>query len=174
MDDLIENLRHEFGRHKFLCDRALATLDDQQFFRRPENHVNSAAIVVKHLAGSFISRWTDFYSSDGEKPDRMREQEFHITESDTRSMLLENWNFAWQQLFDVLDNTPDSNLNSMVTIRGETHTVLQALLRGLTHAAYHAGQILYIARLRQPDGEWLTIKPGESASHTGKYLQRRW
>lgn len=165
MDDLLADLTHEFRRHKDLADRAMAQLDDEQFFRRPGEAVNPVALIVKHLAGNLASRWSDFLTTDGNKPSRDRDREFLLTEQDTRANLLSAWERGWQTLYDTLAGLQMSDLEKTVTIRGEAHTVVQALLRGVTHAAYHTGQILYVARLLRPDAVWLTIAPGQSRSH---------
>jgi uncharacterized damage-inducible protein DinB len=165
MDNLLTDLTHEFRRHKDLADRAMAALDDEQFFRRPGEAVNPIALIVKHLAGNLASRWSDFLTSDGDKPSRDRDSEFLLTEQDTRANLLAAWERGWQTLFDTLADLQASDLEKSVTIRGEPHTVVQALLRGVTHAAYHTGQILYVTRLLRPDAAWLTIPPGQSRSH---------
>jgi uncharacterized damage-inducible protein DinB len=173
MADLLADLRHDFRRHKDLADRAMAHLDDSEFFRRPAEHVNSVALIVKHLAGNLASRWTDFLTTDGEKASRDRDGEFLLTEQDTRASLLAAWERGWTALFDTFAGLGESDLDKSVTIRGESHRVTQALLRGLSHAAYHAGQILYLVRLWRPDSPWLTVAPGQSRKVRGGYLQPR-
>jgi hypothetical protein len=173
MDDLLADLRHEFRRYKDLADRAMAHLDDQEFVRRPAEHVNPVALIVKHLAGNLASRWTDFLATDGEKPSRDRDGEFLLTEHDTRANLLAAWEHGWTALFDTLESLGESDLGKSVTIRGERHRVAQALLRGLSHAAYHTGQILYLVRLWRPESPWLTIPPGQSRKVRGAYFQGR-
>src|SRR5262245_52913010 len=171
MENLLADLRHDFGRHKSLADRAMAELNDQDFFRRPAAHVNPVALIVKHLAGNLASRWTDFLTTDGEKASRDRDGEFLLSEQDTRAGLLAAWERGWTALFDTLDTLRDADLSKSVTIRGERHRVPQALLRGLSHAAYHTGQILYLARLWRPECPWLTVPPGQSRKDGGAYLQ---
>lgn len=173
MEDLLADLRHEFHRHKDLADRALATLDDLEFVRRPVGHVNSVAIIVKHLAGNLASRWTDFLTADGEEAGRDRDSEFLLTEQDTRANLLTAWERGWKALFDALKILTGSDLTRTVMIRGERHSVPQALLRGLSHAAYHTGQILYLARVWRPDSPWLTIPPHASRNARSAYLGAR-
>jgi hypothetical protein len=115
--------------------------------------VNPIALIVKHFAGNLHSRWTNLLTTDGEKADRDRDAEFLLTESDTRANLLAAWDNGWQAVFDTLASLQPADLDRTITIRGEPHTVQQALIRGLTHAAYHVGQILYLSRLacsRQP------------------------
>ena len=169
MDNLLPDLIHEFRHHKGLVDRAISQLDDEQFFQRPANHVNPVAIIVKHLAGNFASRWTDFLTTDGEKPSRDRDGEFRITDQDTRASLLAAWERGWEALFATVESLGPADLEKLVTIRGESQTVQQALLRGMSHIAYHTGQILYLVRLLRPDSTWLTIAPGQSRQHPGAY-----
>lgn len=169
MDDFLEDARHEFRRYKGLVDLALEPLSDDQFFRRPGPPVNAIALIVKHLAGNLASRWTDFLATDGEKPDRDRDAEFLLADSDTRASLMAAWERGWSALFATLDGLADPDLGRIITIRGEPHTVRQALLRGMTHAAYHTGQITYLARLLRPESPWLTVPLGASRGLAGDY-----
>src|SRR5262245_42058725 len=127
MDELVADLRHEFRRYKVVTERAMGQLDDQDFFRRPGELVNPVARIVKHLAGNLASRWSDFLTTDGEKPTRNRDGEFLLTDEDTRENLMAAWERAWGILFDTLSRLTDADLPSKVTIRGEPHTVRQAL-----------------------------------------------
>jgi uncharacterized damage-inducible protein DinB len=169
MDSFLEEIRHEFRRNKGLVDRALADLGDEQFFDRPGPLVNPIALIVKHLAGNMVSRWTDFLTTDGEKPGRDRDSEFLLTESDTRQSLMDAWERGWSVLFDTLASLEEPDLSRTVTIRGEPHSVRQALLRGMSHVAYHSGQILYLARWLRPERDWLTVPPGRSRDVPGGY-----
>lgn len=171
MANLIADAALEFRRHKDLVDRSTAKLTDEQFLRRPDEQVNSIALIVKHLAGNLQSRWTEFLTSDGEKPTRNRDSEFELTPDDTRESLLATWELGWSALFNTLNKLTDADLDKTVTIRGEPHRVQQALLRGLDHVAYDTGQVLYVARLINPAGAWLTIAPRKSAEHRPGYLQ---
>jgi len=173
MHNLLTDVMGEFQRYKVLADRAIAQLDDQEFFRRPAAHVNPVALIVKHLGGNLVSRWTDFLTTDGEKPSRDRDGEFLLTEQDTRANLLAAWERGWKALFDTLESLGDSDLEKSVTIRGESHRIPEALLRGLAHVAYHTGQILYLVRLWRPESPWLTIAPGQSRKHPGAYIKSR-
>ncbi len=155
MHDLID----EFQKHKNLADRALAQLTDDAFFQKPGDKVNAVAAIVKHLAGNLTSRWTEFLTTDGEKPTRNRDGEFIVGAVDSRANLLEQWERGWAILFASLQTLTGSDLTKTVTIRGEVLTARQACLRGLTHAAYHVGQILYVARLVNPQASYVTIPP---------------
>jgi uncharacterized damage-inducible protein DinB len=169
MSSLLQALEHEFRRHQSLADKGIAQLEGNLFFARPAPHVNSAAVIVKHLSGSMHSRWTNFLTSDGEKPDRDRDAEFAVG-AETRAELLADWDRGWAALYEAMAGLTDADLERTVFIRNEPHTVLQALLRGLSHATYHVGQILYLARLANPEGEWLTIPPGKSKEPRLGYL----
>lgn len=169
MTAILPDLRHEFLRHRSMAERAMAQLDDETFFARPAPQVNPVAIIVKHLAGNLLSRWTDFLTTDGEKPTRNRDGEFVLSAEDTRSRLLDQWNRGWATLYATVDSLSDDDLDRTITIRGEIHSVYQALVRSLTHVAYHTGQIMYLVRLLRPDADWLTIAPGKSRDHRPAY-----
>lgn len=170
--DYLADVTLNFRKHKELAERALRQVDDAAFFHQPGGHGNSLAVIVKHLAGNLTSRWADFLTTDGDKPGRDRDAEFVIGPDDTRPRLLAAWDAGWADLFQTLAGLTGDDLPRRVTIRGEEHTVLEAINRALTHAAYHAGQITYVARLLTPDGwDWLTIPPGRSRQHQGTYLK---
>jgi hypothetical protein len=169
MDDFLADVRFEFQRYKTVAERAMSQLDDAAFFRRPGEAVNPVALIVKHLAGNMASRWTDFRTTDGEKPTRDRDGEFLLTDEDTRQNLMAAWERGWTYLFNTLDGLTDAELSATVTIRGEAHSVRQALLRGILHVAYHTGQVLYLVRLLRPDADWQTIPPGQSRGVPGGY-----
>jgi uncharacterized damage-inducible protein DinB len=171
MAKFLPDIIFEFRRYKSLADRAMVHLDDQQFFHRPAEQVNSVALIVKHVAGNLPSRWTDFLTTDGEKPGRNRDQEFVITKEDTRAALQAAWERGWVVLFDSMESLSEPDLEKSVKIRGESHTVPQALLRSLSHTAYHAGQILYLVRLLKPSSPWLTVPPGKSKQVDGGYFK---
>src|SRR5262245_23510631 len=141
----------------------MAQVADADLFRAPDPESNSIALVVKHIAGNMRSRWTDFLTTDGEKPDRDRDTEFEVGAADTARSLRERWEQGWKLLFDALAGLTPADLTRTVPIRGEPHTVLQAIQRQLTHYAYHVGQIVYVARhWAGPGWKSLSIPKGKS------------
>jgi hypothetical protein len=129
---------------------------------------------MKHMSGNMLSRWRDFLTTDGEKPDRNRDSEFIITDFDTRQALAERWVKGWQCLFDALEPLQDEDMSRTVHIRGEAHSVLQAINRQLTHYAYHTGQIVFLAK-RLTGARWrtLSVPKGQSQAYNEaplKYL----
>lgn len=140
--DAVAQLR----KYKKMADAALAQVSDEDFFRAPDPESNSVALVVKHVSGNMRSRWRDFRSSDGEKPDRDRDSEFEREAGDTRAAVLEGWEAGWALLFEALAPIGEDDLLAEVAIRGERHTVLEAIQRQLTHYAYHVGQIVFLAK----------------------------
>jgi uncharacterized damage-inducible protein DinB len=173
MRALVEVIAAEFRNVKKLADGALAQVDDAGFFAQPAAVTNSIAIIVKHMAGNLRSRWTDFLTTDGEKPDRNRDMEFVLEPADTREGLLAAWEKGWGIAFDTLAGLSDANLDDTVQVRWEGMTVLQAMQRQLTHAAYHAGQIVLLAR-RVKGEEWqtLSIRPGESEQYNERMREK--
>jgi uncharacterized damage-inducible protein DinB len=154
----------EFRKQKAYIDGAVAQLSDEQFRARPAPNVNSAAMLIKHLAGNLRSRWTDWLTTDGEKPDRDRDREF-VDEGESRAELMERYEQGWKLLFGALGSLSESDLSRTVTIRSEAHSVPLAINRQLAHAAYHAGQIMLIARSLAGDAgwKWQTVAPGRTA-----------
>jgi uncharacterized damage-inducible protein DinB len=144
--DYLANALAEFRKYKTFADKALAQVSDEDWFRRLDSESNSLALVVKHLAGNMRSRWTDFLTADGEKPDRNRDSEFEEEDADTKEALLARWEAGWRLLFAALDPLTEDDLQKTVTIRGEPHSVLQAITRQLTHYASHVGQVVFLAK----------------------------
>jgi uncharacterized damage-inducible protein DinB len=142
----LEDALAQFRKYKGFADAALAQVDDAQFFAALGPDENSLALVVKHVAGNQRSRWTDFLTTDGEKPDRQRDEEFERRDADTRAALMARWEDGWRLLFAAVEPLGEADLSRTVTIRGEPHTVLQAVARQQTHYAYHVGQIVFLAR----------------------------
>lgn len=163
----IENYQSDairsFHSYKKLAERALDQLSDDEFFTQIDPESNSIAIIVKHIAGNLNSRWSDFLTSDGEKPDRNRDTEFEVIH-DTRDSLMQFWETGWQTLFDSIEPLNENDLARTVTIRSEPHTVVEAINRQLTHYAYHVGQIVFLAKhLRSYDWKALSVPRNRSA-----------
>ncbi len=135
-----------FRRQKSLGEGAMAQLGDEDTFRQIDAQSNSVAIIVKHLAGNMRSRWTDFLTTDGEKPDRNRDQEFVLHAGTTRADVMRWWEEGWACVFGALEPLRPEDFACTVTIRGEAHTVLQAIQRQVDHHAYHVGQIVFLAK----------------------------
>jgi hypothetical protein len=171
----LDDITHSFRKQKEWAEQAFAQVQaDGDFFHRPGEFSNSIAAVIKHVAGNLSSRWRDFLDSDGEKPDRDRDAEFVIAAQDTRASLIAAWESGWAALFDTLATLADADFAKTVRIRGEEHTVHQALIRSLAHVAYHTGQLTYLSRLMQKEGwKWVTIAPGQSRQFTEALLARR-
>jgi hypothetical protein len=151
--------------HRRLIDGALKQVSDEELARRPAEGLNSIAIILRHLGGNLLSRWTDFLTTDGDKPNRDRDSEFEDWQGD-RSSLMAFFDSGWQTWRSSMESLTSDNFAKTVTIRGEPHTVPQAIQRSLTHTAYHVGQIMLIARsIHDGDWRWLTVPPGGSAQH---------
>jgi hypothetical protein len=152
----LTDVRVQFERMKRLAEGALAQATDDQLNVVVDAESNSLAVIVKHMAGNLRSRFTDFLTSDGEKPDRDRDGEFEIAGEVTREVMMEHWERSWQILFDALDALTAADLEREVFIRGERHTVVQALNRQMTHHSYHVGQIVFLAKHLASE-QWKTL-----------------
>ena len=155
-NDWLVDVRVQFERMKRLAEGALAQAGDDQLNVALDAESNSLAVIAKHMAGNLRSRFTDFLTTDGEKPDRNRDGEFEIAGPVARQMVMEDWERGWQILFGVLDGLTPADLRREVVIRGERHTVVQALNRQLTHHSYHVGQIVFLAKHLRSD-RWKTL-----------------
>ncbi len=144
----------QYQAQKQMADAALATVADAHFFAHlredGDNHTNSLAILVKHISGNFISRWTDFLTTDGEKPTRQRPAEFLHEADDSRAQIMQRWEEGWRILFAAIDSLQEEDFAKIVYIRGEAHSVTRAILRNLLHAAHHIGQIDLLASALRP------------------------
>ena len=168
LDDTLRELR----KLKSLADRAIGQLPDEALFTDAGGgQISSAprggnpiAVIMKHMAGNMRSRWTDFLTTDGEKPDRHRDTEFVLDDDDTPERLRERWEKSWAITLGSIGALEPADLERSVTIRGEPHTVPQAILRQSSHYAYHVGQIVLLARHLAGDAwQYLSIAPGKSA-----------
>jgi hypothetical protein len=144
-----------FRYYKKLAEGAIAQATDQQLHQMLDDETNSIAVNIKHMAGNMRSRWTDFLTSDGEKPDRNRDSEFEDPPSD-RDRLMLLWENGWQLVFTALEPLSEADLGRTITIRGEPHSVMQAINRQIGHYAYHCGQIVLLAKHFQHD-RWTTL-----------------
>jgi Protein of unknown function (DUF1572) len=141
IEDSADLLRH----YKKLAERAVDQVTDEHLYATLDGEMNSIAVVVKHMAGNMRSRWTDFLTTDGEKPDRDRDAEFENPPA-TREALLHVWEDGWNRVFQALEPLSDADLGRTVTIRGEAHSVMQAINRQMAHYANHVGQIVLLAK----------------------------
>jgi hypothetical protein len=167
MKEIIENYHSDavesFRNYKKLAERAIEQVNDEEFFRAIDDEANSIAVVIKHLAGNLVSRWSDFLTTDGEKPTRDRDSEFEIAD-DSRESLMEFWERGWKTLFDNLEPLTIEDFSRTVTIRGQAHTIAEAINRQLTHYSYHIGQIVLLAKhFKSADWKTLSIPKNRSA-----------
>ena len=168
MRELIESIRGEYERYKALGEGAAAQVEDQELSLAGPNGGNSLAILCWHVSGNLKSRFTDFLTSDGEKPWRNREEEFDDRPV-SRAEFVGKWEDGWRVLFAALDQLTDANLRDVITIRGQQLRVHAALLRSLAHASYHVGQMVYVAKAMRGDA-WrsLSIPRGQSQTYVPK------
>ena len=161
-----------FRHYKKLAERAIVQVTDEQLTLALDPEMNSVAIVVKHLAGNMRSRWTGFPSADGESASRDRDSEF-VDPPQSRAELMTIWEEGWGCVFAALEPLSDADLGRRLTIRGEAHSVMQAINRQLAHYAYHVGQIVFLAKQFQ-GGEWksLTIPRGQSQEFNARVAAR--
>lgn len=165
MTTFLVDAEREFRRLKELADAAIAQVPREELDRRLGEETNSVAVLMKHLAGNLRSRWTDFLTSDGEKPDRDRDGEFEIVPEDTPEELEARWEHGWTCLFDALSALEPADLERAVRIRGEELSVLQAIVRQLVHYGYHVGQIVLLAR-HAAGASWKTLSIPRGGSRT--------
>ena len=167
MENIVRNFHADavqsFRNYKKLAERAMDQITDEEFFAAIDDEANSIAVVVKHIAGNLVSRWSDFLTTDGEKPTRDRDAEFEIRD-DSRTSLMEYWERGWQTLFENIEPLTVEDFSRTVTIRGQAHSIVEALNRQLTHYAYHIGQIVLLAKhFKSADWTSLSIPKNRSA-----------
>ena len=164
-EDAISSLKS----YKKLADKAIAQLKDEEFFVALDEEANSVAVVMKHMAGNMFSRWTDFLTSDGEKPDRNRDMEFVIEANTSKDDVLDYWERGWASVFAAIEPLKPEDFEKKVMIRGEPHTIVQAINRQLTHYSYHIGQIVFLAKhFRSAQWNSLSIPRNKSAEFNVK------
>jgi hypothetical protein len=165
----LDEVRRQFRGHKRLAEGAMAQLKDEELFTAIDSESNSIAILVKHLSGNMRSRFTDFLTTDGEKPDRNRDQEFEMTAATTRADVMRWWEEGWARLFAAIEALKPEDVMRTVTVRGEPHTVMQAINRQIAHYAQHTGQIVFLAKhLRSGEWKTLSIPRGRSKEFTAR------
>ena len=170
----LDEIRRQLRGHKRMAEGAIAQLKDEELLVAIDPESNSIAILVKHISGNMRSRFTDFLASDGEKPDRHRDQEFELSGKTTRQDLLRWWEQGWACVFAALDSLKPDDLMRTVYIRREAHTVVQALNRALAHYAFHIGQIVFLAKhLRSSEWKTLSVPRGKSEEFNRMSLEER-
>jgi uncharacterized protein DUF1572 len=160
-----------FRKQKQMAEKAIVQLSDVQLRTALDANTNSIAVIMKHIGGNLLSRWTDFLTTDGEKSWRNRDDEF-IDAFQSRDEIMQVWDAGWNTLFATLDSLHDADLDREVTIRGEVHSVPLAILRALDHCGYHTGQIVLTARLLVGDQPWKTLTIPRGQSH--QFNERIW
>lgn len=155
MVQYLDSARRQFMMYKQLGEKALGQIDDKELDWHANEDSNSIVTIIKHMWGNMLSRWTDFLTTDGEKPWRQRDEEFE-QETMNRETLIKKWEEGWQCLFNALNSITDADLEKIIYIRNEGHTVLEAINRQIAHYSYHVGQIVYISKLRSKE-EWKSL-----------------
>ncbi len=164
-NDYLESAKKQFEYYKMLGDKTFAQVQDDKLFWQYNDESNSIAIIVKHLWGNMLSRWTDFLTSDGEKEFRKRDSEFE-NDIQNREELLEKWNEGWNCLFNAINSLTTDDLNKIIYIRNQGHSVTEAINRQLAHYPYHIGQIVFLGKmLAGNDWNSLSIPKGNSQAY---------
>ncbi len=167
--DALSSLR----AYKKLADKAIEQTKDEEFFVTLDDESNSIAVVMKHMAGNMISRWTDFLNSDGEKPDRNRDMEFVIEAQTTKEDVIAYWERGWKCVFDAIEPLTSDDFQHRVMIRGQEHTIVQAINRQLMHYSYHIGQIVFLAKhFRASNWQSLSI-PRNRSTEFNQFLDQQ-
>jgi hypothetical protein len=176
MEEIIKNYHQDaiqsFRNYKNMAERAMEQVTDEEFLTAIDAEANSIGTITKHIAGNLVSRWSDFLTTDGEKPDRHRDTEFELI-GDTRESLMQFWERGWNELFNAIEPLTVDDFSRKVTIRGESHTIAEAINRQLTHYAYHIGQIVLLAKHFR-SSEWKTLSiPRNRSAEFNKYLAEK-
>jgi len=163
--EFLTQIRSIFHSQKTMLDKTISQLSDAELFYQPDSESNSIAITIKHLGGNMVSRWTDFLTTDGEKPDRNRDSEF-LMDSDTAESLKALLEQGYKVFFDTLDSLSEEDLLKTISIRNEPHSVIQALQRQVSHYGYHVGQVVYLAKhIKGANWKTLSIPRGKSSDY---------
>jgi hypothetical protein len=164
----LESAKKQFLYYKTLAEKAMDQIQEEQLFVSLHDDTNSIAIIVKHLKGNMLSRWTDIFTSDGEKPWRNRDDDFQDSYT-SKAELLENWNAGWNCFFATLNYLKPEDLSRIIYIRNEGHTVMEAINRQLAHYSYHIGQIVFYAKLlKNSQWESLSIPKNKSTDYNSR------
>jgi len=173
-NEYLKIVQERFESVKSLGDNTISQLSEEDIHWKLNEASNSIAIIAKHLSGNMISRWSDFLTSDGEKNSRNRDQEFE-DDIPSKQEMITIWEKGWNTLLDTLNGLENQDLLKNITIRGEKHTVLEAIERQMAHYAYHVGQIVYIGK-QLKDGNWETLSnpKGKSEEYLQQKLKKHW
>ena len=168
MNDYLNSAEKQFNYYKQLGEKTTDQLSEEQIFRQPNEASNSIAVIIKHLSGNMLSRWTDFLDSDGEKEWRNRDDEFEPTDT-TKAQVMERWEKGWHCLFTALDTISAQDLEKVIYIRNMGHSVIEAINRQLCHYAYHIGQIVFMGKMMMSD-DWksLSVPKGKSMAYNAE------
>lgn len=167
----LENVLYEFKAMKETGERAMNQIKDEDFFYQPNRDTNSIAIIIRHLSGNMLSRWTDFLTTDGEKEWRKRDEEFEEVFYTDKDDLMDRWDKGWKCVFDAVGSLTPEDLTKTIYIRKEPHTVIGAINRQLTHYSFHIGQIVYMAKyLARENWNSLSIPKGKSKEFNEKLM----
>jgi uncharacterized damage-inducible protein DinB len=154
-EQYLTSVKKQFDYYKTLAEKAMDQLEPEQLFISADENTNSIAAIIKHMSGNMLSRWTDFLTTDGEKPTRNRDAEFEITSQDKNS-ILQKWHEGWDRFYATFNELKPEQLSEIVYIRNEGHTVIEAISRHLAHSAYHIGQIVFYAK-QLKEGSWKSL-----------------
>jgi len=171
-NDYLQSTRKQFEYYKMLGEKTFSQLPDHKLFWRYSDESNSIATIVKHLWGNMLSRWTDFLTSDGEKGWRNRDAEFE-DDIHTREELLKRWNEGWNCLFNSIDSLTINDLDKIIYIRNQGHTVTEAINRQLAHYPYHIGQIVFVGKMFAENWVCLSIPKGNSENYNAEKFSTR-
>ncbi len=172
--EYLKDIIDQYRKCKQLAERAVAQVNDEDFFKTIDSEVNSIALLMKHIAGNMFSRWTNFLTSDGEKPNRHRDTEFIIETKNSRQQLIEFWEAGWKVTFDTLESLAPEDLGKTIYIRQQPHSVIRAMNRQLGHYSYHVGQIVFLAKfLVGKNWKTLSIAKGQSEAFNREMLKKR-
>jgi hypothetical protein len=170
----LEEARRQLRGHKHLAEGAFAQLKDEDFFRAIDAEANSIAVLVKHITGNMRSRFTEFLSADGEKPDRHRDQEFELGPATTRAEVMRWWEEGWDRVLSTIEALKPEDVSKTVVIRGEPHSVMQAINRQIAHYAGHIYQIVFLAKhFRSSEWKSLSVPRGQSETYNQKAVEER-